>query len=373
MALIFCKECGNEFSDLAAACPKCGAPTFYSLPGNTHQAPVPPSLQKTHAVEETAHNAAAEPAAEAPQPVIVKPDHATTDTASTQPEPYIPASRSPLQRQVSPLLGIGIFFIPIIFSWFLLKDGYSRLARAIGFGWLAVCTVITIQYIIIGIGIYRDLTAFDTPAETTTSQSVLKVTAQQLYEDYSNNEQAADERYKGKTLLVSGLIDSVNNSFGDRPYLTLESGSMFRGVRARLNPDESEKASQLQKGQTVQMKCIGESVSFGSPTLSQCKIIAVAQIKPASEETATQPTAEISISPESASDAADAAAAAAADIEQFPMQNTQPAPARPATPNTDTTAPAPVEQPQDNNPTTTPATPEQPAEAPAADPQGSIF
>lgn len=362
MALIHCKECGNEFSDLAAACPKCGAPTIYSLPAQ-QPAAVPPSLQKAHGIEEAAHTPAA-PAVQA------EPVHPYTPA----PENNMPRIQQPAQRKVTPLLAIGIFFFPIIFSWFLLKEGYSRMARVIGFAWLAFCMVITIQYIIIGIGIYRDLTASDTPAETTDSKAVLKVTAQQLYDDYNNNELAADERYKGKTLLVSGVIDSVNNSFGDRPYLTLESGSMFRGVRARLDPAETDKAVQLQKGQTVQIKCIGESLSFGSPTLSQCKIIGVAQIKPA--EDSQQPVAEITASPESASDAADAAAAraAAADIEQFPMQNSQPEPSRPANPAPDTTAPAPADQPQDSQPAPTPA-PEHSSDgnATTADPQGSIF
>lgn len=357
MALIICKECGNEFSDMAAACPKCAAPTIYSLPGNQPTAAVPPSLHKPQDIEQSNRTPVA------PEPVI-------SQHVSPQQETDMPSSQKSEHKAVSPLLAIGIFFFPFIFSWFLLKEGYSRLARGIAFGWLAFCLVITIQYIMIGIGIYRDLHSSDTPAETSDSQAVIKVTAQKLYEDYGSNEQAADERYKGKTLLVSGVIDSVGNGFGDKPYLTLESGSMLRSVRARLDLAESAKAMQLEKGQTVQIKCIGESASFGSPTLSQCKIIGVARLKPA-EETAPEPSADISVSTQDASDAADAAAAAA-DIEQFPMQNAQPAPARPTVPPaSDPATQAPAEQPDNNQPA--PATPEQSSEAPVVDPQGSIF
>lgn len=39
-------------------------------------------------------------------------------------------------RKVSILLGIGIFCVPIIFSWFLLRKGHSTIARIIGFSWL---------------------------------------------------------------------------------------------------------------------------------------------------------------------------------------------------------------------------------------------
>lgn len=40
-------------------------------------------------------------------------------------------------RKVGVLLSIGVFFLPIIFSWFLLRPGYSLLARALALSWLA--------------------------------------------------------------------------------------------------------------------------------------------------------------------------------------------------------------------------------------------
>ena len=39
-------------------------------------------------------------------------------------------------RKVHPLLGIGIFLLPLFTVWVLLREGYSNTARAIGFGWL---------------------------------------------------------------------------------------------------------------------------------------------------------------------------------------------------------------------------------------------
>jgi len=42
------------------------------------------------------------------------------------------------KRPVTFLLGIGILFMPVIFVWFLLRSGYSPLARCIGFIWLAL-------------------------------------------------------------------------------------------------------------------------------------------------------------------------------------------------------------------------------------------
>ncbi len=41
-------------------------------------------------------------------------------------------------RRVSFLLGMGIFFMPYIFAWFTLRQGYSRQARMISFFWLII-------------------------------------------------------------------------------------------------------------------------------------------------------------------------------------------------------------------------------------------
>ncbi len=39
-------------------------------------------------------------------------------------------------REVSTLLGLGIFFLPYIFSWFTLRQGHTTLSRVISFGWM---------------------------------------------------------------------------------------------------------------------------------------------------------------------------------------------------------------------------------------------
>jgi len=44
-------------------------------------------------------------------------------------------------RKVNFLMGISIFFMPYIFAWFTLKEGYSTSARKLSFGWLAFVVV----------------------------------------------------------------------------------------------------------------------------------------------------------------------------------------------------------------------------------------
>lgn len=39
-------------------------------------------------------------------------------------------------------LGMGIFLLPAIFSWFVLREGYSATARILSFGWLILLLIV---------------------------------------------------------------------------------------------------------------------------------------------------------------------------------------------------------------------------------------
>ena len=49
------------------------------------------------------------------------------------------------EKKVSVLLGLGIFFLPYVFSWFTLMKGYSNRARAISLVWLVVALLFAIR------------------------------------------------------------------------------------------------------------------------------------------------------------------------------------------------------------------------------------
>lgn len=54
---------------------------------------------------------------------------------------------APSQRPVGYLLALGIFIAPYIFGWFVLRAGYSTLARVVAFGWcfIILTTAITMH------------------------------------------------------------------------------------------------------------------------------------------------------------------------------------------------------------------------------------
>ena len=73
------------------------------------------------------------------------PNHSSQQTPISNNTPPLTLLRSssihdidPNQRPVSIMLGIGIFFIPFIFAWFTLRQGYSTVSRAISMVWMIV-------------------------------------------------------------------------------------------------------------------------------------------------------------------------------------------------------------------------------------------
>lgn len=53
-------------------------------------------------------------------------------------------------RRLTSLLLLGLFTMPIVFTWFLLRPGYSAGLRASGFAWLAFNLVSAAAFILLG-------------------------------------------------------------------------------------------------------------------------------------------------------------------------------------------------------------------------------
>jgi len=117
-------------------------------------------------------------------------------------------------RKVGIPLGIGITIFPLIFSWFLLRNGHSRLARVLGFSWLVVELIAII-------------TTHENPGNTMTAQvdtpssreNPIKDAPKDIYHAYAYSSYG-NAKYKNKFILVEGLI--VNT---DLIFKTIKGGS----------------------------------------------------------------------------------------------------------------------------------------------------
>ncbi len=49
------------------------------------------------------------------------------------------------EREVGILLALGIFFLPVFFVWFTLRDGHSSISRMVSFSWLLLLVIIKLD------------------------------------------------------------------------------------------------------------------------------------------------------------------------------------------------------------------------------------
>ncbi len=218
MALINCSECDRMASDQAAACPHCGAPI--------------------------AKQAA---------------------TVQMQPVPAI-------SRSVGFWLGVGIFLFPVVFVWFLLRQGHSTTSRVIGFAWLALMVVAMASGERPSGKAAAPTTSQSQPAEVAAPVvPVFEVNTQQLAQAYDRNTVAADQQFKGKRFKVTGVVESINTDLFGNPYVTLRGGvNQFMEPQFQLDDAHANYAAGLQSGMRISLICTGSGDVAKTPMSKGC-------------------------------------------------------------------------------------------------------
>jgi len=97
----------------------------------------------------------------------------------------------------------------------------------------------------------------------------VEITARQLHRDYEANEVAADVLYKGKRLLITGEVASIQTDLMDKPQVQLKAGSVDQVMISGLSREE---AGALGKGDTVLAACTGNGMILGSPMTRDCEL-----------------------------------------------------------------------------------------------------
>ena len=104
-------------------------------------------------------------------------------------------------------------------------------------------------------------------------ESLKTVPDEEILKTYSENEVRGDKYYKNKNLVVSGTIKSIDSGIGDEPYIifTTKDRYSFSAVQAHFVKDEHDKLIELNKGQKIEISCVGGGEIAGSPMLKQCR------------------------------------------------------------------------------------------------------
>jgi hypothetical protein len=99
----------------------------------------------------------------------------------------------------------------------------------------------------------------------------IEITAEQLFADYAAGEDAANQKYLGKIIKVTGHVLDINNNDSGYSTVYLDTGDMMGSISCQLEKGEEKKAETLITGQELSLK--GKCTGFAMDVvLTQCII-----------------------------------------------------------------------------------------------------
>ncbi|HSG30894.1 MAG TPA: hypothetical protein VLB82_05045 [Thermodesulfobacteriota bacterium] len=115
----------------------------------------------------------------------------------------------------------------------------------------------------------------DTDVDTKKVQSqspAYTLTANQLYNEYKNNEVAADSKYKGKIVVVSGTVQDIGKDIMNEAYIVIGGTGLLDGVQCMFTKGQQSSVAKLSKGQQVKVKGEVSSLTLGVVLLFRCSV-----------------------------------------------------------------------------------------------------
>jgi tRNA_anti-like len=98
-----------------------------------------------------------------------------------------------------------------------------------------------------------------------------RVTARELYVYYNNNEVAADDRFKGKSILLAGVIEKISKDIFGSAYLVIDAGGILESVQASLATETGSHAGNFSPQTSIALICTGNGMILTSPMLKDCQ------------------------------------------------------------------------------------------------------
>ena len=106
--------------------------------------------------------------------------------------------------------------------------------------------------------------------------------AEILSRDYDANEVAADQKYKGGRILVTGRVSGISKDFLGDPYVSLKGHQLFADVQGHFDKGAETALANLEKGQTVSLVCKVSEMVTTEVMLSDCRTLDgyIASVRP---------------------------------------------------------------------------------------------
>ncbi len=105
------------------------------------------------------------------------------------------------------------------------------------------------------------------------TETLTTISIGDLLQAYSDNEVNADNLYTGKTLKISGIVDSVSKDVFDHTYVKVITGEPYEiwGAQCYIKSSEMEDAAELKPGDTITVVGLCEGYSL-NVVFKDCEI-----------------------------------------------------------------------------------------------------
>lgn len=102
----------------------------------------------------------------------------------------------------------------------------------------------------------------------------VKVAANSIVSEYKENGVAADAKYKGKLVEVSGTVKTIDKTIADTPYIALESYeyAIVDHVQCMFERSRAAELTSVKKGEKITLRGI-VSGKFGNIVIDDCEIV----------------------------------------------------------------------------------------------------
>lgn len=107
-----------------------------------------------------------------------------------------------------------------------------------------------------------------------------------LLSDYSSNEVAADQRYKGRLIRVNGVVSDIKKDLMDKPFVLLNAGDGFRTVQCAFATSAVADAAKLRSGEPVTLQGVVQGLMV-NVQVTDCTVVTDAPVAAVQEVTPT--------------------------------------------------------------------------------------
>ncbi len=106
------------------------------------------------------------------------------------------------------------------------------------------------------------------------AQAPIKVSAIDLYNAYNQNQVAADAKYKGNLVEMTGVIGSIGKDILNNPYVTLSTGEYsILNVQCMFSQADESQLANLSSGQSVTLEGTVSGETIGIVEVDWCSIV----------------------------------------------------------------------------------------------------